>query len=128
ASRAIAAPKRFVVAGRELVAWRGRAGLKVAPSECPHIGADPCDGRVDRERRVVCPWHGLALGARPHGRWAPLPSHDDGVLSWVRLPELAAPGEPLTDAPVIAPRPRRYLDGVIGAEARCEPRDVLANR
>ena len=128
ASREIAAPRRFVVAGRELVAWRGSAGLRVAPSECPHMGADLCGGRVDREGRVVCPWHGLALGDRPHGRWAPLCSHDDGVLSWVRLPELAGPGEPLTDAPVIAPRPGRYLDAVIRAEGRCEPRDVLANR
>lgn len=128
ASRELGAPRRFVVAGRELVVWRGKAGLKVAPSECPHMGADLCGGHVDREGRVVCPWHGLALGDRPHGRWAPLPAHDDGVLSWVRLPELAAPGEALTEAPVIAARPARYLDAVIRVEARCEPRDVLANR
>lgn len=124
----ITGPRRFVVAGRELVAWRGAAGLRVAPSECPHMGASLCDGRVDPRGRVVCPWHGLALGDRPHGAWAPLPSHDDGVLSWVRLPELLAEGEAPTEAPILCARPPRYIDGVIRVEARCEPRDVLANR
>jgi len=128
ASSRIGAPRRFVVAGRELVAWRGREGLRVGPDECPHMGASLCEGRVDERGRVVCPWHGLALGDRPHGRWAPFPAFDDGVLSWVRLPELLAPGEAPTDAPILTARPTRYLDGVIRAEARCEPRDVIANR
>lgn len=128
ASDRIRTPRRFVVGGRALVAWRSRAGLRVGPDECPHMGASLCEGRVDREGRVVCPWHGLALGDRKHGRWAPLPCYDDGVLSWVRLPELLAPGETPTDAPILPARPSRYLHGVIRAEARCEPRDILANR
>ncbi|HEY8427801.1 MAG TPA: DUF5914 domain-containing protein, partial [Sandaracinaceae bacterium] len=128
ASDRIASPRRFVVAGRELVAWRGAAGLRVAPAACPHMGADLCDGRVDARGRIVCPWHGLALGERAHGAWAPLVSYDDGVLSWVRLPELLAPGEAPTEAPILTARPSRYAHGVIRVEARCEPRDVIANR
>ncbi len=128
ASDRIAAPRAFTVAGRELVAWRGAAGLRVAPAACPHMGASLCDGHVDERGRVVCPWHGLALGDRAHGTWAPLASHDDGVLSWVRLPELLADGEAPADAPILTARPRRFLAGVIRVEARCEPRDVIANR
>lgn len=128
ASDRIAGPRRFVIAGRELVAWRGAAGLRVAPSDCPHMGASLCDGRVDERGRIVCPWHGLALGDRPHGVWSPLPSHDDGVLSWVRMPELLSASEEPTVAPFVAPRPSRYLEGVIRMQARCEPRDVIANR
>lgn len=128
ASSRITAPRRFVVMGRELVAWRGSAGLRVAPAECPHMGASLCEGRVDRQGRVVCPWHGLALGDRPHGRWAPLACQDDGVLSWVRLPELCAPGEAPSDAPTLPIRPARFVDAVVRTEARCAPRDVLANR
>ena len=121
-------PRRFVVAGRELVAWRGPDGPRVGPEACPHMGASLCDGHVDDRGRVVCPWHGLALGDRPHGGWAPITAHDDGVLTWVRLPELLAPGEVPTDAPILCARPARFMDGVIRMEARCEPRDILANR
>ncbi len=128
ASARIEAPRAFVVAGRELVAWRGSAGLRVAPASCPHMGASLSDGHVDDRGRIVCPWHGLALGERPHGVWAPFASFDDGVLSWVRLPELLADGEAPTDAPLLPARPRVHLDGVIRVEARCEPRDVIANR
>jgi isorenieratene synthase len=92
------------------------------------MGASLCDGHVDRAGRIVCPWHGLALGDGAHGRWAPLVAYDDGVLSWVRLPELLAPGESFTDAPILPPRPARFIDAVLRREARCEPRDVIANR
>ncbi len=118
-------PTRHVVDGRELVAWRGGDGVaRVAPSTCPHMGADLACGRVEANS-LVCPWHGLALGDAPHGRWRPCAAHDDGVLTWVRL---GAPGEALTDAPILAPRPSRFLDGVIRIDADCEPADVLANR
>ena len=33
-----------------------------------------------------------------------------------------------TDAPILAPRPSVYLDGVVRLEAHCEPRDVIQNR
>jgi len=121
-------PRRLRVAGHTLVVWRGRGGLRAGPDRCPHMGASLCEGRVDRDGRVVCPWHGLALGDEKHGAWAPLPTHDDGVLAWVRLPALLAPGEAPTDAPILPARPARFISGVIRMEARCEPRDILANR
>lgn len=123
------APRRYVVRGESLVAFRdAHGGIVVGPTECPHMGADLSCGRVEGGK-VVCPWHGLALGADPHGTWKPLPVHDDGVLFWVRLPP--APGdapEPPTAAPILAPRPERFVDGVIRAEIACEPSDVIANR
>ena len=120
-------PRRLVVAGHALVVWRSPDGPRAAPEACPHMGASLCQGRVDGEGRIVCPWHGLALAGR-RGAWAPLPTHDDGVLAWVRLPELLAPGERASDAPILAARPARSVRGVIRMEARCAPRDVLANR
>ncbi len=128
ASSRVGAPRAMEVAGRALVVWRAPDGPRAAPEACPHMGASLCDGHVDDDGRVVCPWHGLALGDRPRGDWAPLPTHDDGVLTWVRLPELLAPGEAPTDAPILCERPAAFLHGVIRQEARCAPRDILANR
>jgi isorenieratene synthase len=117
------------VAGRDLAVWRAPDGAPHAgPDECPHLGASLCGGRVDGRGRALCPWHGLALGGKAHGAWAPVEVHDDGVLTWVRLPELLAKGERFTDAPILCERPKRFLSGVIRVEARCEPRDVIANR
>jgi hypothetical protein len=116
-----------VVAGRELVAWRDDDGaLHVGPGACPHLGAPLCDAPV-HEGRVVCRWHGLALGAEGRPGWRTLPSHDDGVLAWVRLDES---GGPPGDAPVLGPRPPagRSVAGVATVIGRCEPEDVIANR
>jgi len=126
AARRIAGePVRYVVAGRELVAWRAEDGaLRIAPDACPHLGASLSGGHVCRGQ-VVCPWHGLALGDRPHGRWRLLPAHDDGVLAWVRLDE---PGQRPTPVPVLPERPVRPLAAVARVEARCAPSDVLQNR
>jgi len=117
-----------VVAGRELVAWRGRDGtLHVGPGACPHLGAPLCDAPV-HDGNLVCRWHGMALG--PDGRpgWRTLPAHDDGVLAWVRLDDLAE-STPTAD-PVLGPRPSAHAS--VGAVAttigRCEPDDVIANR
>lgn len=120
------APRRYVVAHEELVAYRGLGGeLVVAPAACPHMGADLSAGCV-REGKLVCPWHGLALGREGRGAWKPLRSHDDGVLTWVQLP---APDEALTEAPILSPRPRApFLHGVMAMEGACEPEDVIANR
>ncbi|MCA9518714.1 MAG: Rieske (2Fe-2S) protein, partial [Myxococcales bacterium] len=122
--RAGATPRRVVVAGRELVLWRGPDGAPhAAPDACPHMGASLSGGRVDAEGRVVCPWHGLALGERGFRDWACVPVHDDGVLLHVQLG-----GEPALPAPPLPPRPARPVDAVIRKIARCEPEDVIANR
>lgn len=129
ASRDVRPGRAFgrVVGGRELVAWRGADGtLHVGPGACPHLGAALADAPV-HEGRLVCRWHGLALGPDGRAGWRPFAAHDDGVLAWVRLP---AAGEPATDAPPAGPRPdpARSLVAVATAVGRCEPADVLANR
>jgi hypothetical protein len=132
-------PRRFVIADTELVAWRPSpdAPLAIGPAACPHMGADLADGWVSTDPAtlgcITCPWHGLALPASAasehrvdgQGRWRTLPSHDDGVLTWVQLNpgDLAA-----TDAPIIAKRPDQYLSTVMRVEVACEPADVIANR
>lgn len=124
ASRAVTAhPQRFRVDGNDFVVWRAYGGPRVAPDECPHMGASLSDGFV-RDGCVVCPWHGLVLGSEPHGSWRPLPTFDDGVLIWVRLDS----GENATTAPFLPERPARFLDAVMFTEAACEPQDVVANR
>jgi hypothetical protein len=130
-SRALAAaPRRFVVAGRDLVAWRAPdRSLRVAPDTCPHLGASLSEGRVDQAGCIVCPWHGLALGPAGHGRWRLFPAVDDGALLWVRLSraEGASDEEP-SEAPIVTARPARPLAAAIRVEASCEVEDVLANR
>lgn len=131
ASDRIGAPRRLRVAGQDLVVWRSPDGPRAAPDRCPHMGAPLCAGRVDGDGRIVCPWHGLRLGDRARGAWSPFPTHDDGVLAWVRMPSLLAPGEAPTAAPMLPARPQPLsatLRGVICMEARCEPQDVIANR
>ncbi len=129
--RITAHPRCFVVAGAPLVVFRDPTGHVIAgPDACPHLGARLSDGRTDRGA-VICPWHGLRLGARPRGSWRPVPTHDDGVLVWARLDAPDAPGapsEPPTDRPILPARPDAFVAGVVRAEAACEPRDVLANR
>ncbi len=141
--RITAHPRCFVVAGAPLVVFRDSTGHVIAgPDACPHLGARLSEGRTERGA-VVCPWHGLRLGARPRGSWRPVPTHDDGVLVWARLgepaaphapdvpgarPGPAAPAEPLTDQPILPARPESFVAGVVRAEAHCEPHDVLANR
>jgi isorenieratene synthase len=125
ASRAIGeAPRRYTVAGQELVLWRSGGRIVAAPDACPHLGASLAGGCA-RDGRLVCPWHGLELGPEPHGAWRPLPLHDDGVLAWVRM-ETA--GEAPAPRPVIAARPERFIDATVRMEAACEPQDVIANR
>jgi nitrite reductase/ring-hydroxylating ferredoxin subunit len=116
------------VAGVDLVAWRDERGrLCVGPRSCPHLGADLATGTVHRGA-LICRWHGLTLDgrAREFG-WSPLPSHDDGVLAWVRL-DAVGKEEPL-DRPVI---PQRPIGDTLSAVARmvgvCEPSDIIANR
>jgi len=125
ASRAVtAAPQRYEVCGTELVAWRSGARLCVAHDACPHMGAPLSEGRVC-DGQLVCPWHGLALGPERGRGYQPLPSFDDGYLAWVQL---AAAPQPLSERPFLPARPAGGIDAVIRMLARCEPRDVVANR
>ncbi|HMI94282.1 MAG TPA: DUF5914 domain-containing protein, partial [Polyangiales bacterium] len=127
ASSAIGAtPSCYQVRGQAFVVWRDAGGIVVAPEACPHLGASLADGCV-RDGKLICPWHGLELGRAGHQNWKPLPSHDDGVLFWLRLREEGAADQP-TDAPTLPLRPRDPLAAVIRVEAQCEPRDVIANR
>lgn len=119
-----------VVAGRELVAWRDAAGgLHAGPGACPHLGAALCDAPV-HDGRLVCRWHGMALGAAGRPGWRPLPAHDDGVLAWVRLDSPSSPEVPGSpDVPVLGPRPAGpTFAAVATVVGRCEPADVVANR
>ena len=116
------------VAGVELVAWRGSDGaLIVGPAGCPHLGADLATGTVSGGT-LFCPWHGLAMDGKACAlRWVPLPSHDDGVLAWVRLDSIG--GEAPLDKPVIPARPvGDALTAVTRVVAACEPSDIIANR
>lgn len=117
------APRRYVVAGTELVVWRDEQGIAAAPASCPHMGADLSTGRVCA-KGLVCPWHGLVLGRQGHGAWQPFPTHDDGTLLWARLPvgELSRPTPPASG------RPERYVAASFRFELSCDPQDVLANR
>ena len=115
------------VAGVEIVAWRdGTGGLHVGPGTCPHLGADLATGTIDCGA-LICPWHGLRLSGEREFGWKPMPSHDDGVLVWVRL-DRAGGEEPLPQ-PVIPLRPSGFqLDAVTRLVGTCEPSDVIANR
>jgi hypothetical protein len=115
------------VGGTELVAWRGTdGGLLVAPRSCPHLGADLAEAPVQCGT-LVCPWHGLRLGERRHGRWKPYPAYDDGVVCWVRLDALG--GQDPTDAPADMGRPAApVLSAATRLEGVCEPDDIIANR
>jgi nitrite reductase/ring-hydroxylating ferredoxin subunit len=130
ASRDVRAGRPFgtKVAGVELVAWRDQHGrLCVGPRSCPHLGADLATAVVHRGA-LICRWHGLCLdAAADEFGWKPLPSHDDGVLAWVRLDSVG--GEPPLDQPVIAARPAGdTLDAVARLVGVCEPADIIANR
>ncbi len=119
-------PTRYQLAERFIVAWRDGDRIRMGFDECPHMGASLSAGRVCGGK-LVCPWHGLALGERAHRSWRPLRVHDDGVLTWVRLDE-ACERASLTDAPILPARPARHVEATIRVEARCEPHDVIANR
>jgi nitrite reductase/ring-hydroxylating ferredoxin subunit len=124
----IGRPHGARVAGIDLVAWRDKhRRLRVGPASCPHLGADLATGTV-RDGVLYCRWHGLALdGETCELRWQPFPSHDDGVLAWVRLDSVG--GEAPLDEPVMAPRPQRgTLAAVTSLVGRCEPSDIVANR
>ncbi|WP_067691208.1 DUF5914 domain-containing protein [Nocardia jejuensis] len=116
------------VAGREIVLWRDEAGtLHAGPGACPHLGAPLATAQVENNA-LICRWHGMRVGPEDNAsRWCPYPSHDDGVLAWVRVDSAGA--ETPTDAPILGERP---ADTTVHAVTRligvCEPRDIIANR
>lgn len=117
-------PRGYVLAGRELVAWRDAQGKAVvAPAACPHMGANLATGHV-KDGCLVCPWHGLSLSSGGMGKWRPFEVHDDGVLLWVRIDD----GSELTDKPFLPPRPERHIAAAYRFELACDPDDVIANR
>lgn len=121
-------PLGRVVAGVDLVVWRTANGSVVAgPDTCPHLGASLCTGEV-LHGRVVCRWHGLALGPEGFPGWTPYVAHDDGVLVWVRLD--AVGGEEPSERPYLGARPPLAVavDAVMATVGCCEPEDVVANR
>lgn len=121
-------PLAVTVAGVELVAWRdSRQQLHVGPGACPHLGAPLASAVLDCDA-LVCRWHGLRLGAQGGHGWTPLPSHDDGVLVWVRLDHIG--NEPPLKAPLVPARPpaHTHLAAVATLTGTCEPVDVIANR
>ena len=129
ASRDVVRGKPFgrTVAGREVVLWRGPGDAVLAgPGSCPHLGAPLCDGAV-AGGKLVCRWHGLALGGERFGAWSPFPAHDDGVLVWVRLDDEGGE-EPLPEPVLPARPPEGSVAAVATLVGRCEPEDVIANR
>jgi hypothetical protein len=66
-------------------------------------------------------------GERRELGWRALPSHDDGVLAWVRLDGVG--GDAALDRPVIPARPEgATLHAVTRLVGTCEPEDIIANR
>ncbi|MEU3241970.1 MULTISPECIES: DUF5914 domain-containing protein [unclassified Streptomyces] len=121
-------PLARTVAGLEVVVWRGADGRLVAgPGACPHLGAPLRESPV-RCGVLVCRWHGLSLEGAPFAGWEPLPVHDDGVLTWVRLDSIG--GEPPLDTPVVPIRPKvpDALSTVYVGVGTCDPQDIVANR
>ena len=116
-------PRKFRIAGKDMVGWRAGDEIVIAPESCPHMGASLANACV-RHGKLICPWHGLALGKDGHGNWKPYPVHDDGVLTWVRV----GSADEKTPLPVLPARPEFFMEGVVRLEARCDPVDILANR
>lgn len=118
-------PLGRTVAGRELVLWREADGTpRAGGGACPHLGAPLCRSPQVGDR-LVCHWHGLALGAEGFPGWPVHPVHDDGTLLWVR------PGPVAGDAaPPVPQRPpaESSFTTLTALAGRCEPQDVVANR
>jgi hypothetical protein len=130
ASREIRTDRPFgaSIGRQELVAWRDSSRrIVVGPGACPHLGAPLAKSRIDCGV-LRCHWHGLALTGDGGPGWRPLPVHDDGVLTWVRLDGFG--GEAPLPAPVIAarPDPAASVAAVAALTGTCEPDDVIANR
>ncbi len=119
-----ASPSSYTINGNEFVLWQGETGVLAAPEACPHMGASLTCAPVVGDS-LLCPWHGLKLGPKGHGTWRHYKTYDDGVLTWIQIPQK---GVKRTKAPIITERPSRFIDAVIRMEAACDPEDIIANR
>lgn len=124
--RRLSKPRTYLVDDRELVVWNEREHtIRIAPGSCPHMGANLAKSAV-LNGCLVCPWHGLVLDPRNDSAgWRSFRTFDDGVLTWVQFDSSS---ETATDQPFMTKRPSEFLDAVVRREARCEPRDIIANR
>ena len=124
-------PRRMSVLGLPLVVYRSGTQLVAARDACPHMGAALSEGRVC-EGKLVCPWHGLALGPGRGQGFRPFRTFDDGHLLWLQLSAAHVAGgvaaAELSERPFLPQRPASGLSAVIRVEAACEPRDVVQNR
>ena len=90
------------------------------------FGRRPCH-RHRAPGELICRWHGLTLdGAAREFGWSPLPSHDDGVLAWVRLD--AGRGETAGSAGDSATADRRHAERGRPHGRRVRAEDIIANR
>lgn len=122
------APLGRRVEGVELVVWRTADGSAAAgPNACPHLGAPLCSGEV-MHGKIVCRWHGLALGPEGFPGWSPYAAYDDGVLVWIRLDAVGR--EEPSERPYVGARPplAGSVEAVMTKTGVCEPQDVIANR
>ncbi len=117
------------VNGAEVTLWRDDLGaLHAGPGACPHLGARLDNCQV-MQGRIVCDWHGMALGEQTGRLWPTYAAHDDGELLWVRLPGEHADEAP-TQQPMTQPRPEgpAAIAAVVVRRGICEPRDIIQNR
>ena len=66
-------------------------------------------------------------GGREFG-WRPYPSHDDGVLAWVRLDGLGGEAPDRRARCFLRARAAPGSHAVTRLVGTCEPRDIIANR
>ncbi len=123
-SKIAGTPTSYTIQGQEIVLWKNDGTTYAAPEACPHMGASLKCAPVVGDS-LLCPWHGLKLKPRGHGKWRHFKTHDDGVLTWVQF---AQKGVERTPSPILPARPAKFIDAVIRMEAACEPEDIIANR
>ena len=44
--------------------WRDAEGTLAFDLQCPHLGADLSEGRVEDDDTLHCPWHGYVFSIR----------------------------------------------------------------
>lgn len=75
--------------GRRLVVWRTADGVRIAPAQCPHRGADLGDGKVVDDC-LTCPYHGIEYDSDGVATLRPAMGPDEQVPSDAHLHTLPA--------------------------------------